>query len=295
MSATDPDRFAVFILTHGRPDNVITYNTLRRQGYTGDIYIIIDNEDKTGDQYRKLYGDKVIIFDKAAIAATFDEGDNFADRRAVIYARNASFEIARRLGIKYFLQLDDDYSEFKYRIDDTEQHPFDHYTVRRHLDAVFAAMLEFYIATPAKSIATLQGGDFFGGGENFGQHKRKCMNTFFCSTDRPFHFVGRINEDVNTYTTNQRRGDLFMSIPFIQMDQLQTQSNAGGMTDLYLDSGTYIKSFYTIMYAPSCARIGTMGRTHRRLHHIIDWEHTAPQIIAERHRRSPRQAEEAAA
>ena len=29
--------FAIFILTHGRPNNVITYNTLKTSGYTGDI------------------------------------------------------------------------------------------------------------------------------------------------------------------------------------------------------------------------------------------------------------------
>ena len=132
--------FAVFILTHGRPDNVITYNTLQRQGYTGPLYIIVDNEDKTIDQYRKRFGERVIVFDKAAIAETFDEGDNFHDRRAVVYARNASFQIARNLGLTYFLQLDDDYREFKYRIDERLQHPVDHYTVKHRLDAVFAAV-----------------------------------------------------------------------------------------------------------------------------------------------------------
>lgn len=290
------DSFAVFILTHGRPDNVITYNTLRRQGYTGDIYIVIDNEDKTAAQYRQIYGDKVIIFDKAATAATFDEGDNFADRRAVIYARNASFEIARRLEIKYFLQLDDDYTNFDFRFDAEYRYCTEQIL---SLDAVFAAMLEFYAAIPARSVAFLQRGDLLGGIKG-GYSKtirtfRKCMNTFFCSTDRPFHFVGRINEDVNTYTTNQRRGELFLSINNVTINQVNTQQNAGGMTDLYLDAGTYIKSFYTVMYAPSCMKIGSMGKTHQRIHHAITWEHTAPKIIAERHRRSPRQAEEAAA
>ena len=35
------DDFAAFILTHGRADNVITYNTLRKQGYTGKIILLI--------------------------------------------------------------------------------------------------------------------------------------------------------------------------------------------------------------------------------------------------------------
>ena len=41
--------FAVFILTHGRPDNVKTLATLKKCGYTGKIYFIVDNEDKTID------------------------------------------------------------------------------------------------------------------------------------------------------------------------------------------------------------------------------------------------------
>ena len=60
--------FAVLILSHGRADNVITYKTLQRAGYTGRIYIVIDNEDKQADRYYQNFGDKVIMFDKAAEA-----------------------------------------------------------------------------------------------------------------------------------------------------------------------------------------------------------------------------------
>ena len=43
--------FAVFILSHGRPDNVITYKTLRTSGYTGPVYIVVDNEDDSLAKY----------------------------------------------------------------------------------------------------------------------------------------------------------------------------------------------------------------------------------------------------
>ena len=42
--------FAVFILTHGRADNVKTYKTLKRFGYTGTIYIICSDDDKQLDK-----------------------------------------------------------------------------------------------------------------------------------------------------------------------------------------------------------------------------------------------------
>lgn len=53
--------------------------------------------------------------------------------------------------------------------------------------------------------------------------------------------MGRINEDVNTYTNLGRCGELFMTIGAVQLGQKQTQKNSGGMTELYLDSGTYVK------------------------------------------------------
>lgn len=281
--------FAVFILSHGRPDRVFTYNTLIKTGYTGPIYIIIDNEDRTAQQYRDLYGDKVIMFDKAAIAKTFDEGDNFGDRRSVIYARNASFEIARNLGITYFMELDDDYTNFTYR---TNSHflYINRNTTIRNLDGIFRALLKFYKSIPAKSIAIAQGGDYIGGGYNEIDksilRRRKCMNTFICSTERPFQFTGRINEDVTTYTWFQNMGNLFITFPLVAINQVGSQSNSGGMTELYLDSGTYIKSFYTVMYFPSGVYIGLMGDPHMRLHHKVKWDHTVPYIIEEKYRKA---------
>ena len=61
--------FVVFIITNGRPDKVKTFQTLNKCNYTGPLYLILDNEDKTVDAYYKNFGkEKVIIFDKLAIA-----------------------------------------------------------------------------------------------------------------------------------------------------------------------------------------------------------------------------------
>ena len=107
------------------------------------------------------------------------------------------------------------------------------------------------------------------------------MNSFVCDTAKPFLFRGRINEDVNTYVSLGGTGDLFFTDMQLQLDQLLTQSNTGGMTELYLDSGTYVKSFYTVMAAPSCTSINWMGRFNKRLHHKINWRKAVPLIIPE--------------
>lgn len=282
------DDFAVFILTHGRPDRVHTWNTLIDAGYTGKVYVVIDDEDKTAEQYRKTFGDRVLTFSKAEIAQTFDEGDNFQDRRAIIYARNAAFDLAEQVGVRYFIELDDDYTSFFYRF-----HPDLTYqsTRIRNLDAVLESMVEFLEAVPrCHSIAMSQGGDHIGGAQNSKNKSislsRKAMNTFICDTQRRFNFVGRINEDVNTYTCEATKGLLFFTFNAYQVTQVQTQQNAGGMTDLYLDAGTFVKSFYSVMYCPSAVKIGDMGQSSRRIHHHIAWNNVAPKIMREAHRKA---------
>jgi len=280
--------FAVFILTNNRPDKVYTYSTLRRCGYTGKIFLILDNQDKSIDQYRNNFKeDEIIIFNKDQIAKTFDQGDNFNDKRAIIYARNASFEIAENLKIKYFLQLDDDYQKFDWRFNSRKEYSAH---VTRSLDDIFKSIINFYISCEnITSIAIAQGGDFIGGNTNNDQVillKRKAMNSFFCCIDRKFNFVGRINEDVNTYTNKGSQGLLFFTINQVSLTQKQTQTNSGGMTELYLDSGTYLKSFYSVMYQPSSVKITIMNTTNSRLHHKISWKNTVPLVIKEEIKKS---------
>jgi hypothetical protein len=275
----------IFILTHGRPNNIYTIKSLRKSGYTGSIALIIDDEDKTEDEYF-LKHKNVHVFNKKEIAKTFDEADNFEDRRAIIYARNACFNIAKQLGFKYFIQMDDDYTRFEYRLYSSEkQKP----QIINNLDSVLLLILEFYKSTNFATLSIAQGGDFIGGKNNRMAKKptlfRKCMNSFLCSTERPFQFVGRINEDVNTYVYEASKGLLMGTIPFASIVQKTTQTNSGGMTELYLDSGTYIKSFYTVMFAPSCCTIKEMGDTRKRLHHSIKWENAVPKIINQKNKK----------
>lgn len=268
------DDFAIFILSHGRADKVITLKTLERSGYTGQVYIVIDNEDETAQKYYDNFGEMVIMFDKSEVAQTFDEGDNFDDRRTITYARNAAFQIARDLGLTYFMELDDDYRQFGYTY--IAEYPFkNHPRPTDNMDKIIGAMLEFFKETPRlASIAFSQTGDFVGGIENgfIGSRRtRKCMNSFILSTQRQFDFLGRMNEDVNTYLYHQAKGLVFLTVPMFSVQQERTQSNPGGITELYLNYGTYVKSFYSVMYAPSCVRVSMMRSKHSRLHHSINW------------------------
>lgn len=281
------DDFAVMILTHGRADRVYTIKSLRKGGYTGKVYIVIDNEDDQQDEYVSRYGqDRVVVFDKEAQMQKCDTMDTFGKKGVILFARNACFEIARDLGLRYFLELDDDYTSFDMRF------PRDGKLSAkpcRDLDRLFTAMIGFLEDSDALTVALSQGGDYIGSlnGKYYGKMlTRKAMNTFFCRTDRPIGFIGTINEDVNTYTTMGSRGERIFSVTQAAIVQKETQQNAGGMTGVYLDNGTYLKSFYTVMTMPSCVSIAMMGSSHRRIHHNVSWVNCVHMILNQKYRKT---------
>lgn len=286
-----PNNYVVFIISHGRADNVLTERTLKTHGYSGPVYFVIDNEDAQAESYRDRFGvHRVLLFNKKHYADLVDEGDNFDNRRTTTHARNACFDFAEQLGVERFLVLDDDYTEFKFRTNGEGSYPSGKWRTYKTLDGIFEAMFNFADKTKAATVCMAQGGDFIGGRDcGFAKNptlRRKAMNSFFCSTKRRFWFRSRLNEDVNTYLVLGFLGGLFFTVPLVSLDQEQTQASEGGMSEAYLESGTYVKSFYSVMYCPSFVKISTMGRTGRRIHHRTNWLAACPQILSEEYRKS---------
>lgn len=282
----DYNKFACFILTHGRPTNVKTYQLLRKRGYKGKIYLIVDDEDKTLEAYKKNFKDEVIVFSKKEIDKTTDCGDNFHNFKTVLYARNACFPIATKLGLDYFLELDDDYTSVESRFN--KQNVFAYENIK-DINNLIINMLEFLEATPTTTISFAQGGDFIGGKNGtYGKAVklgRKSMNSFFCKTNRPFLFLGTLNDDVNTFTTWGKSGQLFFMYNHILINQAPTQQQAGGLTDIYLQYGTYVKSMYSVMYNPSFVKLMMMGNKFMRIHHQVNKEQAYPKILDQKYKK----------
>jgi hypothetical protein len=188
--------------------------------------------------------------------------------------------LAKELGYAYFIELDDDYYYFGMRS------PNESACYIYDLDKVFSLLVEYLENTRVTSVAFSQGGDHIGGFDGTTMVKRKAMNSFICSVHKPFKFLGRINEDVNTYVRLGGLGYIFLTIMSLQLDQKDTQSNAGGMTDVYIDGGTYVKSFYSVIVSPSCVKISQMGVSSKRLHHLISWNNAVPCIINEKYKKA---------
>lgn len=277
--------FIALILSHGRADNVKTYRTLRKHGYTGPIRVVVDNKDKELPEYCRRFGDECIVFDKDEAAKDVDLADNFGGTDCVIFARNQCHTLAKRLGFRYFIELDDDYSYFSFKFNSDL---YFQSTKIKDLDAVFSAMVGFLEATPADCICMAQEGDFIGGPNGFGKKiflSRKIMNTFVCDSEKSFRFWGRINEDTTAYALGGLRGKLFFTINLVAVAQAKTQQSAGGLTDVYRRLCTYVKSFYSVMFCPSAVTVKDMGETNRRIHHKINYNGSAPKILSEKWRK----------
>ncbi len=278
-------KLGVFILSSGRPDKIKTLRALEKSKYDGEIKIIIDDLDETGAEYKKLYGDKVIVFNKREALKKCDTMDNFGKTNIVLPARNKCHEIAGDLGWDYFFELDDDYNEFYIRYPQGE-----HLTAFpiKNINPILEQMCRLLEDTNTLCVCFSQGGDYMGGVNGRYIHKRlsrKAMNCYVCKTDRPFEFIGTINEDTNMYVRENMRGNLVFSSTYVSCVQNETQQEKGGLTDIYLDIGTYIKSFYSVMVEPSCVKVSGMGVTNRRIHHNVRWNNCAPLILNEKYRK----------
>ena len=295
MPSRPPRNFAVYILTHRRPSlrEQRTYRALERAGYTGPVYLVVDDEDPTLPEYLEEFGEQVVVFPKQATIDSFDIGDNMRGSGSVV-PRNAIWNIAREHGHRYFIQLDDDYVTFRYRFNqDCKPVSPNRLEWIGDLNKIFSACVKWFATTPPElhSVAFGQGGDFLGGSSNsylqYIHGKRKAMNTFICDTERPFTFPGRRNEDVNCYTELQRRGVAFLTTFQIAIDQAATQTQSGGMTEMYEQEGTYLKSFTSVMRCPSGVKVSHLADRNQnpRIHHRVTYKNVAPEFVSASHRK----------
>lgn len=268
------DKFGIFIFCWGRPNFSNTIKTLRRCGYTGDIYCLLDDLDETRFDYIKRYGkEKCFVFDKKQIASKSDPMNNFGRLDSTLFVENVMFDAAKHFCLDYFCAMCDDYTQFSHKREKERR--------CKRLDEVFTFFIDFLKNTPlVKCIAFAQGGDF----SNIGKEmtKRKVMNSFICCTERPFVFKGAMNDDVNMYVYNGVRGALFFTYMRFMLHQPPTQIVKGGLSETYKHFGTYVKSFYSVMLWPCAVKVCMMGQKNPRIHHVIDYNKTVPKIIDEK-------------
>lgn len=280
--------FGILIMSYGRPEKIASLESLMRANYTGKWFIVIGNDDPKLEEYQKKYAEKCVVFDKSEYVAKTDRM-GLKITKVIMFARNACFDIAESLGLRYFQQFDDDYTHQRYAYDQDMQY-LSKQRLINNFDRVVEILVGFYEKTPecCAAIAYAQGGDFIGGDGNhiWGFSKlRKTMNSWICSVDRRFEFRGPMNEDVNAYTLLQSQGKLCLNIMQLRLNQPVTQTT-GGMTEVYRQYGTHVKSFLSVMINPSFVKVGIIQHKQQRLHHSINWARCAAKIVRETHKKT---------
>ena len=135
---------------------------LQRMNYRGPWYVVCSTDDAQLSKYKEVFGERVVVFDKEEIAPTFDPMDNSGRRNLGVFARQACFPVARRLGYKYFLSLDDDYNGLEWRYLNQSCTKCCG-TMAKSMDELCEAMLRFMDTSGAWEVDFSVGGDFIGG------------------------------------------------------------------------------------------------------------------------------------
>lgn len=289
--------YAVIILTRERAGKQKTVKELRACGYTGEIILLLDDTDSQIDDYKKLTGVTVDVFNlREAQSSGVDVGDNFSGintdddfepthrigrKGSVVFARNECWRVAKKHGYRYYIEMDDDYTSFQVRINDKKEYCASQ--IGRGIEDYFKASFDLLKATNITCLAWAQGGDFIGGKDSqkakTTKPLRKVMNLYFMDTERQFYFPARMNDDLTASIAEGCKGNLMLMTTLLSCVQTVTQKNKGGLTDLYLEAGTYVKAMYSVMHIPSSVCVDEMGDTHLRLHHRVSWGNCVPMIL----------------
>lgn len=242
--------FAIFILTHGRPNTQYTYSALRESGYTGTIILLLDDEDNTYSQYKNSYQNDIIrVFNKQYYIDNSDTGLQNPQRKCILYAKNAADDIARELGLLAYVVADDDILRFRHRWKEDGVL----YSLRvRNMDKVVSEYAEFIYNN---NIAAVSFGDiriYIGGNIKV---ERIPYNFVFVNTAIKYKWHSAMYEDTITPILENNLGKLTLELPQIQYDMKPSDNNAsGGMTDVYNMMSIYSRAGMTMLYHPSCVK-----------------------------------------
>ena len=278
------DDFAVFIITHGRPDKQLTYNTLQKCGYTGKLYFVIDNTDNTIQEYIDNYGtDNIIVFDKNHYINSdeFDNGTNEGIYACAIYARRAVEDIAKALGLTYFCMFDDDILNFTIRV-----------PLNGSLKGVKILNMDYIFDA---YLCLLENANICCLG--FGYAILYYSTRYFFEDKRPLPFQGFIRkvsvpikwncwygeDELAGYFSNSL-GKLWTVVPFV-MTTIAPEAS-GAMANTYKTYNSYIRSFAELRYKPNdliiakCSRGVYKGefRLHKKNYYWF------PKILSDKYR-----------
>lgn len=276
--------FACIIISHGRPHNIPTILSLKRSGYSGKFYILIDNEDKSQEQYLKNYED-VIIFNKNDFInknhLLFDK----SLKNVAVHARNAAENIARKLKLDYYLLLDDDIINFHYRYADNRLHSEKLYDLDSAINYYIKYMSDAGIAT----IGLAHDGMFLGGNTQIFDSpqyskNRILANAFIRNLKYDVCWGPDMCEDFITSINENNKSNVWITLPFIgihcKKQGMNKSKSDGGNSEAYLMNGNYGVAKYAVLAHPDCYKL-----SQNMWFKCISYDMIVPRIISQEYKK----------
>ena len=273
-------KWATFIISHGRPDNVVTLDTLLSAGYTGDWYIVLDNLDTTAEKYINKFGsDKIVIFNKHYYADKTDYGLSVPKLNSAVFARNAVEDIAKELQLDGYICLDDDIRKFIYRYEDNNK--LRGHQIKSDITEIFNKIMNFIINTDISCASCGYQQIYMSGLSGLmkeNSRTRLLAEAFFRNLKFDVNWIGNTSEDYLTSIECGRRGQIFIQLPFLQVDMPTacTGKQDGGNSDIYRNMSKWRQLFFSTMYFPDMFRLNIR---QDKLYNTVIPERSVPKII----------------
>lgn len=281
------DDFAVFITTHGRPNQQKSLDWLLSHGYTGKWFLVVDDLDDTRGSYVEKYRDHVLIFDKMKYWQELDTFNNRQHLAAVLYARQAVEDFARDMGLSAFCVMDDDISRFAARVPlqtgklvrnlnvsaDKFMSAYVDFVLGANIASLCPGTQNMYMANSCKLLEDLPG---------------KGSNAFFRNVAIPVQWMSAMNEDLITCIDYNKRGVLMCSALLIccESSNAGTGKTSGGMHELYKVMSSYERTFYAVMVDPARTFLKlSQTKSETKFGIARKWSAGDPCIIGERWRK----------
>lgn len=273
--------FAIFILTHGRPNNQDTLTTLRKSGYTGKIYLVVDDLDDTLIEYQRQYDD-VLVFDKMKYVKDAETGLSQPYIKFALFARNAIEDMAKDLGLSYFAMADDDLTKFRLRYPDGDKLRS---LVITDMDRLLETYVEFMEESDIATTSFASHLNFIGGVKTMPDSDspklRMCFNFYLRSVKHKVKWLSNICHDRITSIMFGRKGQIWLQVPFVQYDMRELYGiNSGGNSDTYRKISDFHRSFFPVMFIPDCNYSSFWSRSGKWVTSISDYDSICPKIVS---------------
>lgn len=279
------DRFAVFILTHGRPYNQLTVKSLQDVGYTGEWYLVLDDQDLTYREYLDEWGeDRIIVFNKTRFIQSTDTGLHTPVPKFAVFARNAIEYIAKEMGYKTFMMLDDDITKFRIRLPVGDS--LKSFQINGQFDEIVDRAVDYMLDCGIACLGLGFCNLYIGGIDNFNREnprQRLCAEAFIRNTSHPISWRLNMVEDLITSIDAAIRGEVWFQFLPIQCEIKMSEGAVdGGNSDVYRQLGMYRISFMPVIAYPSSNAVRLGKKT---------WASTTtpdkciPKIISSRYRK----------